>query len=90
MQRGNIVAAALTDVWRHTPPILEISAEELTEIAPLLLNSGAGALGWWRVQPSSLRSTPSAHELHQAYRLHTLQAAVKELEISQLFTYLRA
>ncbi len=68
----------------------EPSTDTLTKIAFPLLNSGAGALAWWRIRNSVLRDTEVAEELHQAYRLHTLQAAVKELEISQLFTYLRA
>ncbi len=81
---GELVAALLNGFAN------ERSAENLTEIAFPLLNSGAGALAWWRIRNTGLRNTEIAEELHQAYRLHTLQAAVKELEISQLFTYLRA
>ncbi len=68
----------------------ELSVDNLAKIAFRLLNLGAGALSWWHIRNSDFRDTPEAEQLHQAYRLHTLQAAVKELEISQLFMYLRA
>jgi hypothetical protein len=84
--RGKLVAQMLAI---HEQSV-QFSADELAVVAPLLLNSGAGAVGWWRVRHSALRKTAAAHELHQAYRLHTLHAAVKELEIAQVFTYLRA
>jgi len=58
--------------------MLEISTEELAEIVPRLLGSGAGALGWWRVRLSELKTDPVAFPLQQAYRLHTLQAALRE------------
>lgn len=84
-----LVAQILAGAWHDSPPV-SVSADDLAELAPLLLNSGGGALGWWRVRHSGLRSTPAARELQQAYQLHTLQAAVKELEISQLFSFLRS
>ena len=71
-----------------SPAGLSISDHELSALAPILLDSGAGALGWQVVRNSALRDSPIAHELHQAYRLHTLQAAVHERELSQLFTFL--
>jgi hypothetical protein len=47
---GRLVAQALAGAWRSTPPALELSPAELDRIAPQLLKSGAGALGWWRVR----------------------------------------
>jgi hypothetical protein len=41
---GRLVAIVLSGAWRSAPPPPECSPEELTEVAPLLLASGAGAL----------------------------------------------
>lgn len=90
LERGRLIARVLTNSWDATPPSLSFSVEDLTAVAPLLLNSGAGALGWWRVRNSNLRATPIAEQLHQAYRLHALDSAVKELEIGELFSFLRS
>ncbi len=65
-----------------------LTENELTALAPYLLDSGAGALGWQAIANTALGDTPIAYELHQAYRLHTLQAAVHERELSQLFSFL--
>lgn len=86
MQRINLIKVIFASAWHSSP----LSLRDLTEITPLLLNSGGGAFGWWCVRHSNLQATLEAQQLHQAYRLHTLQAAVKELEISQLFPYLRS
>src|SRR6185437_3502697 len=42
MQRGNLAAAVLAGAWRQTQAALRLSADELAEIAPLLLKSGSG------------------------------------------------
>lgn len=78
---GELIARVLRGAWRPIPPNLEISEDELNKVTPLLLASGAAALGWWRVRNSELRDTPAARELEQAYLLHTLQSAIHESEI---------
>ena len=87
---GELVARVLRGAWRSPPPKLELSETELNTVTPLLLASGAAALGWWRVRNSNLTDTPAASELHQAYRLHSLQSALHELEIKDLVTLARA
>jgi hypothetical protein len=52
--------------------------------------SGAGSLGWWRVRCSELRDTPAALDLHDAYRLHALEAVLHEREIAEVLTLLRS
>ncbi len=89
-QRGIRVAEALAGAWRVSPPPLRLSPAALAEVAPLLLGSGGGALGWWRVRSSDLRTCPAASQLQQAYRLHTLQAALHEREITQAIGLLRS
>lgn len=68
----------------------DISVEELERVAPLLLGSGAGALGWCRVRDLELRFSSIAFQLHQAYRKHTLEAALHELHIKKSFALLRS
>src|SRR4051812_47652308 len=55
-----------------------------------LLETGAGALGWWRVRESALRELPASRLLHDAYRIHTLQACMHEPVISKVFDDCRA
>jgi hypothetical protein len=85
---GKLVASVLTGAWRRTPPPVDISAEELETVAPLLLGSGAGALGWWRVRHTDLKQTPAALQLREAYRLHSLQSALHEAQIKEVLALL--
>lgn len=88
--RGHMLATMLQGSWRSSPPAFEHSAAELAEMSPLLLNSGAAALCWWRLRQNELRTTPAAAELQQAYRLNTLRAAIQQQNIEQVFTALRS
>src|SRR5215216_37124 len=87
---GKLVASTLKGTWRRYPPPLDISAEELETVAPLLLGSGAGALGWWRVRHTDLSQTPAALQLQDAYRLHSLQSALHEAQIKEVISLLRS
>jgi hypothetical protein len=88
--RGRLIATVLGGAWRLSWPELEISTDELAEIAPLLLGSGAGALGWWRIRESNLNASTASEELQQAYRLHTLHALAYQQKIKRAFSTLRA
>jgi hypothetical protein len=72
-----------------TDPDLRLSVEELDEVTPLLYNSGAAALGWWRLRQTALRDTPSAELLHQAFRLQALFAETHETKVQKTFRLLR-
>ena len=89
--RGRLVAIALAGSWRTSPPAeLNLSANEFDEVTPLLYDSGAAALGWWRVRETQLRETPSGELLHQAFRLLALQANIHQTKIQKLFRLMRA
>jgi hypothetical protein len=88
--RSELIATMLGGAWRLNPPKVELSVDELAEIAPLLMGSGAGALGWWRIRESSLGLSNTAKELRQAYRLHTLHALLYQQKIKKTFSTLRA
>ena len=87
---GRLLAAFLSGAWRDTLPEVLISGEELSEIAPLLMGSGAGALAWWRIHRSGLSVSPAGAELQEAYRLHTLHALLYKQKIKRAFSILRA
>lgn len=87
---GALVAAALKGSWRATPPAFQLDASQLERVTPLLLGSGASALGWWRVRQSSLSATPPALELQQAYRLLTIEDALHERKIKKAVGLLRS
>ncbi|MDT4967192.1 MAG: hypothetical protein QOJ64_1929 [Acidobacteriota bacterium] len=80
----------LNGAWRASPPRLAITSEELSQIAPLLLGSGAGALAWWRIRESALAESPAGKQLQDAYRLHTLRALQAQDRIKSVFSFLRA
>jgi putative nucleotidyltransferase-like protein len=88
--RTNLIARTLSGAWRCEPTAPGISVEDLESVAPLLNGSGAGALAWCRIRNSELRSTSVAFQLHQAYRKHTLEAALHEMHIKESFALLRS
>ncbi len=89
--RGCLVATALEGSWRISPSSeLDLSAAQLDEVTPLLYDSGAAGLGWWRVRETNLRDTPSGELLHQAFRLLALQANIHQTKIQKIFRLMRA
>lgn len=90
MENGRLIAKVLAGSWRQATAPLIISPAELDAVAPMLLESGAGALGWKRVSNSNLCSTPPALELEQAYRLHALQSVIHERDIKHILTVLQS
>lgn len=85
-----LVANFLSSSWRSEPSKPRISAEDFESITPLLLKSGAAALGWWRVRHSELRESPAAEELRSAYHLHSIQAAIHRKQIEEVISLLNA
>jgi hypothetical protein len=89
-RRGALVASVLEASWRASPAQPQCSLEDLTAVTPLLLSFGAGALGWWRLRHSDLRDSAPAFGLRQAYRLHSLQAALHQREIKSVIPHLQS
>lgn len=87
---GRLIAKVLSGAWRQSPPDLECSTEELAELAPLLLGSGAGALAWWRVRNTDLRASTAATELQKSYLLHTIHASLFAHKTKQAVSLLRS
>lgn len=89
-ERGLIVARALAGAWRPPPTPPSISPAEFAAIVPLLLETGAGALAWWRIRHSAVQPSPVASLLKQAYRLQAVLAALHEQQLIQALTRLRS
>jgi len=88
--QGELVAGALSGAWRaKNLPTFALSETELDQITPLLMGSGAAALGWRVVERSPLRASSSGELLHQAYRLQSLQAEIHEQKTEKVFRLLR-
>lgn len=85
-----MVANFLAGSWRSLPPDLDLSEAELKLINPLLLKSGAAALGWWRIRDGPLSECAAGLELKSAYQLHALQAAIHRAEIEEVIALLNA
>jgi hypothetical protein len=87
---GSLVARCLVGSWRARPPASDFAAADFPKIAPLLLQTGAGALAWWRVRESKLQSCIAAEGLRQAYRLNTLNSRINQSKIERVFMLLRS
>lgn len=55
----------------------------------MLLASGSGALAWRRIQPSNPPATPPFAHLNEAYRKHSLEAALHEVNVVDAFKRIR-
>src|SRR5947209_8397688 len=90
VERGKLVAQVLSGAWRPAPPPLYFSPPGLKEIAPLLLGAGAASLGWRHVRDAELAASRMALQLRQAYRHHTLRAALQERDVSRTVALLQS
>lgn len=83
--RGKLLSEILAGSWRDSHAgALRISEAQLDVATPLIDASGTGALGWWRIRQSELRSSPSGEVLHQTFRLAALQAKIHERKIEKV------
>jgi hypothetical protein len=88
--RGELISLALRGSWRVSPPSsFSLTTAQLEEVTPLLYDSGAAALGWWRIRSTELRDSPSAELMHQAFRLQVLFAKTHEIKVQKIFRLLR-
>ncbi len=90
METGRSIAEILEGSWRASPPPLKSLPPLLPIASQVLLKTSAAGLGWRRLSRTEFKDLPDATRLHQAYRLHTLQAVIHEQETAQAFAYLRS
>jgi hypothetical protein len=89
---GKTVAAFLAGAWRRCPPRLDLHTSNLTGVAPLLIESGAAALGWWRIRHCDRQVRPErvVRRLRETYYCYAIHAAQHERDVVQLVAVLRA
>jgi hypothetical protein len=87
---AELIVEALAGSWRPSVDAPEISPDELAEIVPLLVQSGAGALVWWRIRNSALAASDAAAQLKQNYMLHRLEASLHVRRMMPVIRRLRA
>ena len=80
----------MTGAWRATTEPFSISSDEISTIAPLLLETGAGALAWRRMQSHIPPETPPFVYFREAYRKHSIEAALHEMNIVDVLGRVRA
>ncbi|MDQ6653916.1 MAG: nucleotidyltransferase family protein [Acidobacteriota bacterium] len=85
-----LLAAILGGAWRREPPSLHISEEEVDSVLQLLIQSGCGPLGWWRLRRSDLKNSSVVAKLRQAYLFSTAKTVFHENSIEQVFSALRS
>ncbi|HSQ00846.1 MAG TPA: nucleotidyltransferase family protein [Candidatus Dormibacteraeota bacterium] len=88
--RGGRIATVLAGTWRRDPPALEMSEEALDDVTLGLLRSKTGALAWWRVRHSPLRTSAAGERLRAAYQNHGLQTALHAANLTRVVGRLRA
>ena len=77
MRSARRLASLLTRSWDPEPGPLDVPGDAIRDLVPLLLGTGAAALAWYRIQRSAPDVAANLPELHQAYRLHALQSALR-------------
>ncbi len=87
--QGQTIAAILSGAWRTDPSPLSLSPEVLPAALPLLQETGAGSLAYWRLSRAGLGSLPCVRGLRQTYRLHTLETAILRDQLYELLRRFR-
>jgi hypothetical protein len=87
---GKIVASVLRESWRPAPPVFSGSDEELGTALPILIATGSAGLAWWKLSRSGdtrfcNAGSPVVEELRDAFRTHSLQAALHDRDIRNVF-----
>lgn len=86
---GECVASVLRESWKPAPPVFSGSDADLEAAAPILLATGAASLGWWKLRSTIDPSIEVLAGLHEAFRMHALQAALQVRTIVTLIPALR-
>ena len=87
---GKLVAEILTTAWRPVPAPLSVSTDQVPSIEPLLLATGAAALACRRLRLADISIAGQSSLLKEAYRKHSIEAAVHEINTRDIFKRARA
>lgn len=84
------MASVLRQSWRSTPPVFSGTDSDLDVAVPILTATGAASLAWWRLRQSFRSATRFDEDLKDAFRTHSLQAALHERAIRTVLAELSA
>jgi hypothetical protein len=88
---GLTISSVLRSSWREVPDtVSNFGGEAVAATAATLLGTGCGALAWWRLRNSPLANEVDAAPLREAFRLHSLQAAVHTKNIEHILGHFNA
>ncbi len=90
ISRGQQLADFLHSAWRREPADIATDEATLQNLLPLMLESGLGPLGWWRIRHSSLAKTAPGQRLHQDFYEYALGIMLQEQRIESVLIRLRA
>jgi hypothetical protein len=80
-----LVARALRGAWRVEPPLCRLNQAELDRLAPVLVGTRAGGLGWRAIQSRpDLLASPAAATLADTYRLNVLHAGLQRTRLDDI------
>jgi len=88
-ENARSIITALSGSWRAHAAAPPITPGELAAITPLLIQSGAGALLWWRIRDDELAKSDAGEQLRQVYRIHRLEASLHVARLKRVFQLFR-
>ena len=85
-----LIRQVLRRSWLPQPPPLSLSSEEFAAAVPLLTDTHAHILAWWRIRNTPLASTELGDELTEAFRHTALRNAITTRDLVTAVLRLRA
>ncbi|MEJ7582720.1 MAG: nucleotidyltransferase family protein [Acidimicrobiales bacterium] len=76
-RRGELIAEVLAGSWRAEPPATTVTSDELAQVAPLLVATGAAGLAWRTARPRP-DLLPVAARLREAWLLEVGRERLRE------------
>lgn len=89
-EQGRRLAAVLSGCWRSAPPPVIFDPDGWDATTTRLVETGAGAIGWWRVRGSNLQHEPASSRLQNAYRVYSLGALRNEILVADVLRLCQA
>jgi hypothetical protein len=83
-EQGRRLAVVLGGSWRLARSPATFDRDGWDGTAARLLETGAGAIGWWRVRGSNLEQEPASSRLLNAYRVCSLGALRNEILVAEV------
>jgi Uncharacterised nucleotidyltransferase len=82
------IARFLRTAWRAQPdPVDTESLGAQLSLASVLLDTGCGALGWWKIRGTSAATLPAASALQQAFRVHALESVRRRRDLEHVLVH---